>query len=65
MTQMKQPKEIPSHCTCPYCKLVHKMPLSVYAHWTDTFTVTCADEETAKGCGKQFSMFQGETECIQ
>jgi hypothetical protein len=40
------------------------MPAYVYAHWEDAFTVTCADEGETKGCGKQFEMFQGETECI-
>ena len=38
------------------------MPMCVYAHWHDDYTVTCSDEEDGtKGCGKKFGLCEGDT----
>jgi len=49
-------KKLPKICKCPYCGEKHDLPLYVYAHWANTFTVTC------ENCNKNFSMYQGKTD---
>ncbi len=52
---MKTVRTLPTHEKCPHCGNKRKIPLYVYAHWSDTFTTTC------EKCGKTYEMFHGVT----
>lgn len=58
---MAREEDVPSHCECPHCLALHKMPMCVYAHWTMEYTVTCSDEDGVTGCGKKFWLLEGDT----
>lgn len=48
-----------TYIKCPHCKLDHRLPMCVFAHWSDVYTVTCENEGDKKGCNKKFHLQEG------
>jgi transcription elongation factor Elf1 len=46
---------LPKNDKCPYCGSEHKLPVYVFAHWNDMFSVICED------CGKSYKLLKGKT----